>query len=181
MRHQQAGAAIAVLAARRRACLLAAVAVLTALPAAACGGKAGSASKTSGTDSAQPTVQQIDAYAQCMRRHGEPGFTLSTQPGPGEPHLFGYTIEGADPAAPQYASATRACAAVLPNAGPPTPTAAQLREQYRADLKVAACMRAHGYPGFPDPTLRNGHLVQLPPPGVDTSSPQFLAAKQACT
>jgi hypothetical protein len=95
--------------------------------------------------------------------------------------MFGYTIEGANPASPQYASANKACASLLPKSVPPTLTEAQLRQSARSDLKAAACMRVHGYPNFPDPTMRNGHLVLLPAAGTDTSSPQFLAAMRACT
>ena len=49
----------------------------------------------------------------------------------------------------------------------------------------SACMRSHGVPNFPDPDsqgrlkivsgMRNGHKI-----GVDTNSPQFKKAQQAC-
>jgi hypothetical protein len=51
-----------------------------------------------------------------------------------------------------------------------------------AALKFAECMRAHGIANFPDPTMNNGTIVIHSPQssGTDTSSPQFLAAQQAC-
>jgi hypothetical protein len=42
-------------------------------------------------------------------------------------------------------------------------------------------MRAHGYPGFPDPTGQPGYLYFPPlPASIDTSSPQFHSATEAC-
>lgn len=34
-------------------------------------------------------------------------------------------------------------------------------------------MRAHGYPTWPDPTVRNGLVLNFIPCGIDTNSPQF--------
>ena len=48
------------------------------------------------------------------------------------------------------------------------------------DLKEAACLRTHGYPNFPDPTMSHGHPVLLPAAGTDTSSPQLQAAVRTC-
>ncbi len=48
-------------------------------------------------------------------------------------------------------------------------------------LRQAACMRAHGYPGYPDPSAQDGGIVQPPlPSSIDTSSVQFQAALQKC-
>lgn len=44
------------------------------------------------------------------------------------------------------------------------------------DLEFSRCMRAHGVSNFPDPTA-NG--LQLGP-GIDTKSPAFKSAQQAC-
>jgi hypothetical protein len=167
---------------RLRPGLLAATATGTVLLAAACGGGSASAPKASGTGSGQATVQQIDAYSQCMRRHGEPNFSLSSQDdtSPGALHFLGYTVEGADTGSPQFAAADAACASLLPKADLPTMTEAQLRKLVRTDMREAACMRTHGYPDFPDPTMQDGHPVLLPASGTDTSSPQFQAAVRAC-
>jgi hypothetical protein len=165
--------------ARLRPGLLATAAV-TVLIAVACGGGSASAPKASGTGPAQTTVQQIDAYSQCMRKHGEPNFSLSTQATPGAPVLFGYTIEGANPSSPQYVQANEACASLLPQHTLPALTEAELHKMVRSETKEAACMRAHGYPSFPDPAMSHGHPVLLPAPGTDTASPQFQAAEKAC-
>jgi hypothetical protein len=47
-------------------------------------------------------------------------------------------------------------------------------------LKAAACVRAHGVAGFPDPTITGGHVKFVPPPGLNISSPQAQAAIAAC-
>jgi hypothetical protein len=55
------------------------------------------------------------------------------------------------------------------------------RQQIDQLVKFAACMRAHGYPGYPDPQMQNGQPVEQPlPASIDTSSPQFEAAQQTC-
>lgn len=43
-------------------------------------------------------------------------------------------------------------------------------------LAFSACMRSHGVPNFPDPN-GNGTLASL---GIDSSSPQFRSAANAC-
>jgi hypothetical protein len=49
-------------------------------------------------------------------------------------------------------------------------------------VKAAACMRAHGFPDYPDPQRGpNGGVEQLLPSSIDTSSPQYQAAQQACS
>lgn len=44
------------------------------------------------------------------------------------------------------------------------------------DLEFSDCMRAHGVSNFPDPTA-NGLQIG---PGIDTKSPTFKSAQQAC-
>jgi hypothetical protein len=44
-------------------------------------------------------------------------------------------------------------------------------------------MRAHGYPDWPDPTVRNGRILVGPgyiPAGVDVNSPQLHSTAKAC-
>ena len=49
-------------------------------------------------------------------------------------------------------------------------------------LEYAACMRSHGVPKFPDPTVKNGSVGFniTPADGIDQSSPQYQSARQAC-
>lgn len=161
-----------------RAVLLAAVLAGTALPAAACSG--GSPPAGSST---QVTVQKLDAYAQCMRSHGEPDFYFSARgsaatAGAQELSIAGYRVPGVDPFTSQFASASKACAHLFPIH---PPTAADLQKLLRQEVKAAACMRAHGYPDYPDPIAGNRGLINEPlPASIDTRSPQFQAAQKAC-
>ena len=48
-------------------------------------------------------------------------------------------------------------------------------------LTFAHCMRTHGWPNFPDPTIQaNGSYSFSLPPGPDLRSAQSQAARQAC-
>jgi len=169
-----------------RQALIAALAVIAAVAGAAllaaCGG---SHTAAPGSSPGQPSRQQVDAFAQCMRSHGVTNFYLSSpnskNPDPGElaVGLLPYgVVYGMDVSSPQYQSASSTCGHLLPGGGEAPPvTAAQLRSMDR----TAACMRAHGFPGYPDPAVQNGHLVPNPlPSGIDISSPQYAAAVRAC-
>jgi hypothetical protein len=42
-------------------------------------------------------------------------------------------------------------------------------------------MRAHGFPDYPDPTEQDGLFTRPAlPASIDTSSPQFQSATEAC-
>ncbi|HEY3957380.1 MAG TPA: hypothetical protein VGM53_28770 [Streptosporangiaceae bacterium] len=116
-----------------------------------------------------------------MRAHGVPdwpdptangGFILTNVPGIGH--------HGA-PDSPQIQAAMRACESLNP-AGSVT---AQQREQALNNLlKYSACMRSHGEPDFPDPTVGSDGSVTLNVKGRgligELQSPQGQAAQQAC-
>jgi hypothetical protein len=59
----------------------------------------------------------------------------------------------------------------------PTITAAD-RVDY---LKAAACMRTHGFPGFPDPTFPDNGVQVAIPPSIDQDSSRFTNAATICT
>jgi hypothetical protein len=162
----------------RRAGLLAAILAGTALLAAACGG--GSHPAGSGATSGQLTTPKLDAFARCMRSHGIADFYFS-QANPSSPDvMFGHAIPAStDPNSPQFQTDQKACGPILglPSGPPPEVTAAQLRGLVRA----AECMRVHGYPGYPDPSVHNGGIAVPPlPSSVDTNSLQFQAAMNKC-
>jgi hypothetical protein len=145
--------------------------------AAACGGRPAAAPSA---NSGQLTAQQVDAFALCVRDHGMAGFYLSKMTGsaPGYPTL---TVAGwhSSPISPSSAlqSALKACGHLIPSHNNPTETSAQLR----AAIKAAECMRARGFPDFPDPTEQGGLFTRPTlPASIDTSSPQFQSALKAC-
>ena len=113
------------------------------------------------------------AYATCMRSHGVLDFP--DPDGQGVVVLDPQTHEEFE--SPQGVSANRTCEHLLPNGG--QPTAAQSQEELAEGVKYAECMRTHGLPTYPDPTMRNGRMILTPgniPPSVATNSP----ANQAC-
>jgi hypothetical protein len=164
-----------------RAALLAASAAAIALLAAACGGSRPAAAPSA--DPGQLTAQKVDAFALCVRDHGMAGFYVSRTIGPSGDyngaglHLAGWHSTPITPGSPVLQSALKACNHLLGLHNNPTATSAQLRSM----VKAAECMRAHGYPGYPDPTEQNGQITEPPlPTSVDTTSPQFQSATQAC-
>jgi hypothetical protein len=117
-----------------------------------------------------------DRYAACMRAHGVPSF-----PGPDSTGTITITVSTSlDPGAPAFQQAEAACQHLLP-AGRGPSTAMQERIEKTA-LAFASCMRAHGAPGYPDPTFSGGGVRQGfgPKDGIDPSSPAFQAAEKAC-
>jgi hypothetical protein len=154
------------------------VAVLTgaAVLAAACSG--GSHTTGSSASSSGMTAPKLDAFARCVRSHGFPNFYFESGPGSGN-GLFGHSIPaGINEESSQFQVAFNACAHLVgaPTGSAPAFTAAQLRKM----VKAAACMRAHGYPTFPDPTVHGALTDWGAPAGVDTSSPQFQAVVRTC-
>jgi hypothetical protein len=139
-----------------------------ALLTAACGG---SSSSSAAGGSAQ--YQKALAYSQCMRSHGVPNF-----PDPDSQGQFPQIQIGRNGVSQQAVqSAQNACRHLLPNGG--TGTAQQQQAKLTQALDFARCMRAHGVPNFPDPTTANGGMG-FNMAGVDTHSPQYQSAQQAC-
>lgn len=138
---------------------------------------------------------QSDAlkYSRCMRSHGVPNFP---DPSPGGGFVF-QVGSGLNPSSPAVQSAQAKCQKYM-GGGPPGPgmvehPAAQWLAQM---VKAAACMRRHGYPDFPDPrtsvpTRPFGNsgagvisdidgVIFIFPQTIDTSSPRFYRAADAC-
>jgi len=147
--------------------VLATLAVGVALLAAGCGGSGGS------PHASRPAVhQELVAFAHCMRAHGVPDFPDPLPDG-------GFPRTGGGNADPQAASAMHTCQHLLPPK--PVLSAAQQARVLAQDLKWARCMRAHGFPGFSDPSVRpHAGIVIFAPAGFDPGSPQAQAAAKAC-
>jgi hypothetical protein len=52
--------------------------------------------------------------------------------------------------------------------------------QSELPLKFARCMRSNGVPNFPDPSAGGGFLHSISASGINTQSPTYQAALQAC-
>lgn len=164
----------------RRAATVAILAGVTLL-AAACGG--GSHPAGSGASTPPNTAAAVNSYAQCLRTHGEPNVYVADAPS--SPNLnstvmilHGLAVLGANPALPQVQAAMNACQHLLPQGAPQT--AAELHQQFLQALKSARCMRADGYPDWPDPRMVKGQVGIPFPVSIDTSSPQFQSAAKRC-
>src|ERR1700732_427393 len=83
---------------------------------------------------------------------------------------------------PRYATSLLLVATVpvLAACGGSSPSSQQaLASTKQADaIAFASCMRSHGVPNFPDPS-GNGSVFG-PGRGIDSTSPQFQRALQAC-
>lgn len=156
-----------------------AVTVAAILLATACGSHPASP----GAISSQEVTQNMVAFAQCMRGHGEPDFYYASQQSaqnsnPDALSLgMGYVVTGIDTDTAVFAAAMKSCQH-LDTIPPPPPVS---KQKLAREVKFTACMRAHGYPDYPDPVVQDGHLFRVPvPSGIDTTSPQFQAAQNAC-
>src|ERR1700744_959348 len=153
-----------------------ALALITVLCVAACGGSGAGQSGDTGT-TAKSAVNQGLKFAGCMRAHGVSNFPDPSSSG-------GIDIapgSGLDPQAPAFQAAQKACGKLLPGGGPGIrkPTKAQ----FAAGREFAKCMRKHGLPPFPDPLASapsgSGPIISLrgmmfkPGLGLDPRSPGF--------
>ena len=118
-----------------------------------------------------------------MRANGVPGF-------PDPSALGGFDLPSTvDPAAPRYLSAQKTCAGLEPG---PIPEHKVTQPQQRLAVSFSKCVRRHGIPDFPDPSVtapppgqghgivRGGRLYWALPPGTSLESPGFVTAAGAC-
>jgi hypothetical protein len=151
-----------------------------AIAATAAGLLAGCGSRSSNTTAAQSGSRHSDmvAYASCMRSNGVPGFPDPTVSASGRTEFQFSPGDGVSPESPAFITANRTCRTLLPNGGAPRKplSAAQLREF----VQYAACMRAHGVPGFPDPRFGSGTVTVALGPDVNPAAPAFQSAEGSC-
>jgi hypothetical protein len=141
------------------------------LVAAGCGG--GGSSTTAATTTQSGTA----AYARCMHSHGVPNFPDPTSSGE-IPKDKIVPLAGS----PQFQVAERACLHVMPASGlGPQKTAQPTRVRLADALAFARCMRARGFPSFPDPTNQGQLTPQMATAaGIDLHQPDLLRAGLAC-
>jgi hypothetical protein len=133
-----------------------------ALLAAACSGSpsstAAGGSPNAGDSSSSPSAV---AYSQCMRSHGMPNY-----PDPSNGSLPKGDAQAFGVSSSVFRAAQSACHSLLPNAGSFQEEASQcslagdcppavVTQMMAIDRKFAQCMRSHGVPNWPDPTIDN--------------------------
>jgi hypothetical protein len=116
-------------------------------------------------------AQRMLAFSGCVREHGVPNFPDPDSQG----NLPALTQQDLGVSKQTSLAAQHACESLLSRGGSTgTPQQRQLKMAF--GLKVAQCLRTHGFPTFPDPT----GLSQALPPGIDPSSLQFQTAQATC-
>ena len=156
---------------------------------------AGPASSSPATGSAagsSATAQSVVAYSQCMRANGVPKYPDPASGGQlpkGDAQAFGVSDS-------QFQAAQRTCQHLLPTGGsfdqqshecieagdcPP----ALVQQMLTADRKFAQCMRSHGVPNWPDPTIgaNGGPIFKVSAAGIthtQTHSPPMENTIMAC-
>jgi len=155
----------------RRSAGALAVLAATALLTTACSSPSPESSGTASTAESASYRANI-AFSQCMRTHGVPDFP---DPQPGSNFSLSGPLTG--PAADTTSGkATIACEHLLPN-GPVSSNGSVSTQELAEGVALAQCLRSHGEPSFPDPTVVNGGL-SFDFTSVSTS--QFKAAVSAC-
>ncbi|HZP73955.1 MAG TPA: hypothetical protein VFA97_11325 [Gaiellaceae bacterium] len=128
----------------------------------ACGG-----GSSPGASAQSPRRSASLAFAACMRSHGVPSFP--------DPNAQGdFPSFQAGVAKQASVAADERCKHLVPRGSSGSPQ--QRRQKLDFALRVARCLRAHGYPTFPDPTA-SGQSI---PPGIDAQSRQFERAESGC-
>ena len=151
--------------------------LLVAIPlgAAACGGGS-PPSSSSKLPSAGSTQGAFVAFAVCMRTHGMSGYPDPQVSSSGNHGHVKISLGGLDPNSSAFKSASAACHHLLPDGG--SSHAGVTAQELAQDVAVAACMRSHGVPSFPDPDHDGVFTL---PTGTDQHAPQFQRATHACT
>jgi hypothetical protein len=148
---------------------VAAVAAISLLAAGCGGGSSASAAATTQTG--------VLGYAQCMHSHGVPNFPDPDSSGAIPKDKIIALGDG-----PHFQAAESACLHVMPAGGlGPKKAALPTRTRLADALSFASCMRAHGFPGFPDPSSQ-GQLTpeMVTATGIDLHQPRALRVGLAC-
>jgi hypothetical protein len=155
--------------------------IAAAVAIAACGSaSSNSTTSTTSSDHLSPSQLHEDAvkFADCMRSHGVPNW-----PDPNSDGVFDkHQLEALGVPDSALRAAGTSCNRLLPNrGGRPPETRQQTRAALAAGLAFARCMRARGFPSFPDPTSQ-GELTpaMVTAAGIDLHQPALLRAGLAC-
>ena len=142
------------------------LAIGIALLAAACGDRSPSVASPA-TAHANASI----AFARCMRAHGVPGFPDPDASGAFPPFSTGVSKQVSS-------AANDTCEHLLPRDRAGGSGAGGQQKKLAFALKVAQCVRRHGYPAFPDPSGEGGS--QIAGTGIDIRSSRFQAAETGC-
>jgi hypothetical protein len=150
------------------------------LMAAACGGPSsagsGSSSNAGGSTNAQSTSSQLVAFAHCMRSNG-----VSQYPDPTSRELQKVTAQQLGVSPSQFETAQTACEHLLPNSGHSGQTGTATEAQLNGMRRFSQCMRSHGVPNWPDPSVNSQGTASFNLQGIPgLDSPQVTTAQHDC-
>ena len=178
----------------RRCGLPAAAIVATAILAMAACSSGGSPSSTSGSPHARGSSSSSSAvaYSACMRSNGVPNFPdpdSKGNPPQADPQHLGVSSS-------QLQAAEQACQHLLPTSGSLQQQTQQcllfgdcpqtlLQQLLIVERRYAQCMRSHGVPDWPDPTVgaKGRPVFDLSSAGIDpesADSSQFRSMEGEC-
>jgi hypothetical protein len=168
-------------------------AAVLALLAGACSSGSPSSAGSGGSPNAAGSTSSPSAvgYSACMRSHGVPNFPDPDSGGAipkADAQRFGVSSS-------QLQAAQQACQPLLPAGGsldqqteqcmstgncPP----ALVQQILTAERKFAQCMRSHGVPKYPDPTIdsqgRPIFVFSISKDGFDPHEPQIMTKEDEC-
>ena len=163
-----------------------ALAVGCAAVIAACGSSSSPNSAQTGTNASHAAL--LTKFSACMRSHGVPDFPdpSTSQNGDNSFGIDGYNFNlpsNLRLQSPAYEDADKQCRSLI-GGGSSTPrNPAVLAKAREAAIAQAQCMREHGVPNFPDPTVSSsggGIVSKSGAPGINPRSPAFQHAQQDC-
>jgi hypothetical protein len=146
-------------------------AVLTVMAFAVVACSSSSPGSTPDARSSSVTAAKLVEFAQCMRAHGIKNFP---DPVNGAFSFSGVGPDRVDPSSPAFQAAKAACISIVPGLAQRSAVTAQ---DLAAGDKLAACMRSHGFPAFPDPTSQNVFDV---PKSINIALPGYQSAFSTC-
>lgn len=122
------------------------------------------------------------AFSRCMRLQGVPNFP---DPDPSTDNVKVTAAEQLGVSSSQLQSAETACQHLLPPGANDQFPPAEVQLLLPGMLSFSQCMRTHGLPGFPDPTVDSEGRPEFPVSDAgfthdQTRSPQFDAAMRQC-
>jgi hypothetical protein len=156
-------------------------AVAVAAIAAGCGGSGPSSSSAAGRATAGPG-QTAYRFSACMRSHGVANFPDPKVTSSAGSTSVAIAINPSISGQPAFNTAQKACQHIIGSPGKgPDGNPAQQRARTEALLAFARCLRAHGFPNFPDPDA-TGQLSQqtIRNAGINFQTPALLTAGRSC-
>jgi hypothetical protein len=162
---------------------LASVVLLVATAAvgvAACGGSQNPSN--SGSSGGSAAVTGAVRYSACMRSHGVTNFPDPHVSRNGNHRSIGIDLNPSIVSSPAFKSAQKTCG-YLVQAQTSGSTGAQQQAEADALLAFARCMRAHGFPSFPDPNTQGQAwtLAMLTNAGINLKEPAVRPTALTCT